>query len=62
MKELSKNGGSGRIKWERIKHGICFFLLPVKGESDHCGGREVGNEIEIGRYIKGTEKKLKKNR
>jgi len=34
----------------------------VKGESDHPGGGKIGNEIEIGRYIKGTEKKQKKNR
>lgn len=61
-KEPSNNGRSGRIKWELKKHSRCFFLLPVKGESDNHGRRKVGNEIEIGTYIKGTEKKQKKNR
>lgn len=61
-KEPSNHGRSGRIKWEPRKHSRCFFLLPVKGESDNHGRRKVGNEIEIGRYIKGTEKKQKKNR
>lgn len=48
------------MKWQPIKHSRCLFLLI--GESDHRGGRKVGNELEIGRYIKGTEKKQKKNR
>lgn len=61
-KEPSNNGRPGRIKWESRKHSRCFFLLPVKGESDNHGRRKVGNEIEIGRYIKGTENKQKKNR
>lgn len=38
------------------------FCSLLKGESDNHGRRKVGNEIEIGRYIKGTEKKQKKNR
>lgn len=38
-KELSDNGGSGRIEWESIKHSRCSFLPPVKGESDHRGRR-----------------------
>lgn len=59
-KEPSNDGGSGRMKWQPIKHSRCLFLLI--GESDHRGGRKVGNELEIGRYIKGTEKKQKKNR
>lgn len=60
--EPSHSGSSGRIKCELKKHSRCFFVLPVKVESDNHGRRKVGNEIEMGRYIKGTEKKQKKNR
>lgn len=59
-KEHSNNERSSRIKWELKMHSRCFFLLPVKGESDNHGRRKVRNVIEIGRYIKGTEKKQRK--